>query len=334
MDRNEFSVLKADLRRMQARVDELETQEQVSRRHMLRGLGTAAIGAAVGGLAVARPAAATDGLGLVIGNDAQTATTPTSLTAVATWDSTDPTLARGIFNVTNDTNFTDTTAAIACLAAYADGTMAGGHNIGLWATSKAGVGARLDGPIPLQLADVSASGAPDQTTGTAGQFRVDNGDLWFCVANSGSTRWRKISGPFSAGAFHAVTPLRAYDSRAANPVGNVGPISVGQNRLVSVKDARDSAGVVIQLSAVPLDAKSVAANITVTGTVGSFGYLSINPGGDLVERASTINWSSPGQTIANGVTLTLNASRELTVICGGVGGNSTQFIVDITGYFL
>ena len=301
---------------------------------MLRGLGTAAVGAAVGGIAVARPATAADDFGIVIGSDTQTANTPTSLTAVATWDSTDPTLARGIFNVTNDPNFTNANAAVSCVAAYADSTKAGGHNIGIWATSKAGVGARLDGPIPLELADATASGAPDQTTGTAGQFRVNDGDLWFCVANSGLTRWRKISGPFSAGAFHAVTPFRAYDSRAANPVGNVGPIAVGQNRVVSVKDARDSAGVVIQLSAVPLDAKSVAANITITGTVGTFGYLTVNPGGDTVVRASTVNWSAAGLTIANGVTVTLNASRELTVICGGAVGNATQFIIDITGYFL
>ena len=326
MDRNEFSVLKADLRRMQARVDELETQEQVSRRHMLRGLGTAAIGAAVGGLAVARPAAATDGDTLQAG-ETRFSNSNTQLIATA-YANTDNV---GMFHLSDDASLTDSSTIGSILTIVAANNQGFGTAISAKGTS---VGARLDGPIPLQLADVSASGAPDQTTGTAGQFRVDNGDLWFCVANSGSTRWRKISGPFSAGAFHAVTPLRAYDSRAANPVGNVGPISVGQNRLVSVKDARDSAGVVIQLSAVPLDAKSVAANITVTGTVGSFGYLSINPGGDLVERASTINWSSPGQTIANGVTLTLNASRELTVICGGVGGNSTQFIVDITGYFL
>jgi hypothetical protein len=336
VEQSELAVLKIDRRHIQARIDELETgtEQPSSRRTMLRGLGTAAVGAVVGGLVVTRPAAADDGFGLVIGNDVQTATTPTSLTAVATWDSTDPTLARGILNVTNDSNFTDANAAVSCVAAYADNTKAGGHDIGVWATSKAGVGARLDGPIPLQLADASASGAPDQTIGTAGQFRVDNGDLWFCIANSGVTRWRKISGPFSAGAFHAVTPFRAYDSRAANPVGNVGPIAVGQNRLVSVKDARNDAGVIIQLSAVPLDAKSVAANITITGTVGTFGYLTINPGGDTLPRASTINWSASGLTIANGVTLALNASRELTVICGGAANNSTHFIIDITGYFL
>ena len=63
-----------------------------------------------------------------------------------------------------------------------------------------------------------------------------------------------------------------------------------------------------------------------------FGHLAIDPGGNTVEGASTINWSAAGLTIANGVTLTLNATRQLTVICNG--GGSTHFIIDIAGYYL
>ena len=48
--------------------------------------------------------------------------------------------------------------------------------------------------------------------------------------------------------------------------------------------------------------------------------------------ASTINWSAPGQVLANGVTLTLNTDRQLTIVAGG--GGSTEFIVDISGYYL
>lgn len=275
---------------------------------------------------MARPAAATDGDTLQAG-ETRVSNSNTRLVA-DTYTSVENV---GMLHLTDDVSVTDASTIASILTVVAANNE--GFNTAIAAKGTM-IGARLDGPVPLQLTDASASGAPDQTTGTLGQFKVDNGDLWFCVASSGSARWRKLSGPFSSGAFHAVNPFRAYDSRAANPIGNVGPISVGQNRLVPVKDARDSAGVVNQLSAVPLDAKSVAANVTVTDTVGSFGYLSINPGGDLVERASIINWSSPGLTIANGVTLTLNATRELSVLCGGVAGNSTQFIIDITGYFL
>lgn len=71
--------------------------------------------------------------------------------------------------------------------------------------------------------------------------------------------------------------------------------------------------------------------MTVTGTTGGFGYLAINPGGNTVEGASTINWFGAGQSLANGVALSLNGSRQVTVICNG-GGN-THFIIDVAGYF-
>jgi len=57
----------------------------------------------------------------------------------------------------------------------------------------------------------------------------------------------------------------------------------------------------------------------------------VNPGGTTVVSASSINWSAAGQILANGISLTLNSSREITVIAGGAG--STQFIIDILGYY-
>ena len=43
-------------------------------------------------------------------------------------------------------------------------------------------------------------------------------------------------------------------------------------------------------------------------------------------------WSGNGLDIANGVILTLDGSRQLTAVEGG--GGSTDFIVDVTGYYL
>ena len=42
-----------------------------------------------------------------------------------------------------------------------------------------------------------------------------------------------------------------------------------------------------------------------------------------------INWSATGQILNNGLNLTLNALREITVICGG--GGSTDFVIDVSG---
>ena len=61
---DELNELKAEIARLQARVDAYETEPQpapVARRNMLRALGAAGAGAAVGSLALAKPAAAVNG---------------------------------------------------------------------------------------------------------------------------------------------------------------------------------------------------------------------------------------------------------------------------------
>ena len=130
MDHNEIATLKAELHRMQARLDELEARpdEPVNRRNMLRGIGAAAAGAAVGGLAFARPAAASDGNNLVIGNDSQTAQTPTWLIPSSSW-SYDTGRVAGAFTVTNDSSLNNINAGLSCISAYADSTKTGGFNI-------------------------------------------------------------------------------------------------------------------------------------------------------------------------------------------------------------
>jgi hypothetical protein len=165
-----------------------------------------------------------------------------------------------------------------------------------------------------------------------GELESVDGDLWFCVVAGTPGTWRKITGPGVAGGFHPLTPGRVYDSRQANPAN--GPISAGQNRTISVADRRDallSTGAVVEANFVPAGATAVAANVTITQTAGS-GYLVFNPGGNTTVGASTINWKADNQDIANGVILTLDAARQLTIVAGG--GGSTDFIVDITGYYL
>ena len=63
------------------------------------------------------------------------------------------------------------------------------------------------------------------------------GDLWFCYKGGNPGNWRKITGRSTAGAFHAVSPGRVYDSRAAAP--SPGAIASEQSRTISVADKRD-----------------------------------------------------------------------------------------------
>lgn len=168
-------------------------------------------------------------------------------------------------------------------------------------------------------------------TYSAGELTPGPGDvLWYCVEAGAPGKWRTLAAPNSAGSFYAVTPSRVYDSRVGSYSPN-GVLGSGQNRTLSVANSYNTAGALVTTNFVPAGATSVFANVTVVETTGS-GWLAINPGGIIAISASTINWSSNGQTLANGIALTLNDSREITVVNGSPG--STHFIIDITGYWM
>ncbi|MDP2290406.1 MAG: hypothetical protein Q8M22_04415 [Actinomycetota bacterium] len=331
MDHNELDQLKAELQRMQARLEHLEgpaADEPVSRRNMLRGIGAAAAGAAVGGLAFARPAAAAP-----IDMFTESSHTAQAPTEIVTGNSYSASLGgdfMGAFSVTTDPDFTNINAALSCISAYADSSLGGGQTIGLFSASTAGIGAKLDGPVPLKLTDNTNSGPPTQSAGDTGQFKVDDGDLWFCVTDTGTKRWRKLTGTTAAGAFHAVTPGRVHDSRPGN--GGAGPLVTGLNRTISVANRiNPTGGAVVESNFVPAGASAVTLNITAVTTVGN-GYFAVNPGGNTTVGASAINWTA-GQTVANGIVCALNTTRQLTIIAGG-SVTSSNFIIDITGYYL
>jgi len=161
----------------------------------------------------------------------------------------------------------------------------------------------------------------------------DDHNLWWSYEAGTPGKWRKIAGPGTAGAFHPITPTRVYDSRKAGSTPTGVLATAAGPRTVSIKDGRDiGTGNVNAANVVAAQATAIAVNLTVTATAGS-GYLTINPGGTTTVSASTINWSAPGLSLANGVILTINpATREVTVVPGGAGA-STHFILDVTGYW-
>lgn len=165
-----------------------------------------------------------------------------------------------------------------------------------------------------------------------GEIDTDsNGDLWYCTVAGTPGTWRKLTGPSAAGSFHALTPGRVYDSRFSSYAQH-GVLENSQHRTISVADSYDpSTGVLVTSSFVPAGAVAVFANVTVTNTI-NYGWLAINPGGDTAVRASAINWTASGLTIANGISLTLDGARQITVV--NESGGSADFIVDITGYYL
>lgn len=208
---------------------------------------------------------------------------------------------------------------------------------GVRGTSSAGTGVSGDG-TDFDLRAVGSgriglvaaiSPAPSwAATGSTGTIARDaSGALWYCYA---ADRWQRLGGPTTAGAFVAVTPFRVYDSR--EPAPEPGRISAGENRLVAVKDARSlEDGSVTIANAVPIGASAVAFNVTVVNTA-IRGFLYVADGGATEVGASTINWSSDGLVVANSAIVKISPSRQVKVFCGGLG--STDFIIDIAGYYL
>ena len=338
-----------------------------SRRGMLKLAGAAAAGAAaIAVVGKSTPAAANNGFALVLG----TAGDDGSTAAVAAQQASGQTVHEWIPNAVTGrgvgflfqagTVYQNSDAAFPCALAgwttnaanpngvYGYTNQNGGHGViaagfgtgssGLLANGsdfaiEAGNASKANMFLkPLNGASAKVSPPARADAHVVGELESAGGDLWFCVAAGTPGTWRKITGPAVAGAFHALTPGRVYDSRQTLPTP--GALGSGSNRTLSVADRRDAnatTGAVVQADFVPAGATAIAANVTVTGTIGG-GFLVCNPGGVTTVGASTINWSAAGQTLANGVILTLDATRKITVVAGG--GGATDFIIDVTGYFL
>lgn len=174
----------------------------------------------------------------------------------------------------------------------------------------------------------SAGGDPrtDSYAHMRGEFRHSSGVLWFCVSSGTPGTWKRLAASNSAGAAHAVTPTRAYDSRFVD-----GPLASGANRIVSVANGIDvDTGEIAVTNLVPDGASAVMFNLTATETTGA-GFAYVGPGDANTITSSTINWATDGVTAAN-ASMTTVTDRDVKVFVGGVG--STHFIIDITAYFM
>lgn len=213
---------------------------------------------------------------------------------------------------------------------------ADGSGTGLIASSTNGTGIKTSGPetdIELDGSGIlyfSGEGVGGTGAGRAGELASNGaGELWYCY-ETGIGKWVRLAAPSSAGSYNPVTPFRAYDSRRALPAQ--GRLGIGAQRVISVADSRDaSTGSVIASDAVPARATAVTYNLTVVNTAGR-GFLSVAEGDAASTQASTINWASDGQVIANAGTVKLDASRQIKVFNGS--GGSTNFLIDVTGFYL
>ena len=115
------------------------------------------------------------------------------------------------------------------------------------------------------------------------------------------------------GTYNPITPCRAWDTRSSGPALGAS----ARNFQIS-----GSCGV-------PTDATGITANVTATDTSVS-SWLAVYPQGTTWPGVSTLNWGA-GQTLANGISVKLGPGGAITAFVGG--GGTTNFIVDVTGYY-
>ena len=179
---------------------------------------------------------------------------------------------------------------------------------------------------PLAIPPNGAGTTAPASAANTGDVYVDSvGTLYHCVAGGTPGTWRRLSGPATAGAYTAVTPTRVYDSRLTD-----GTITGGATRTLSVANGIDiTTGSVTVPNLVPAGATAIQYNLTVTNTVGN-GYLQIAPGTATTITSSSINWSTTGQILANGLSVKLDTNRQVKAFAGG---GSTHFVIDVLGYY-
>jgi hypothetical protein len=298
-----------------------------SRRTLFKG-GAIAAGAAVVGATVGpRAAAATDGLALEVGANNESLNGNTRLNGTGSGQY----VNKNIFTVSDQNSTSQFEAAI---GAYGEGDRV---RNGLYAytgdrdnsdatTGYAVVATNAGGRANLLLNPGASNPKSDTYAHRRGAVRSDGGgNLWFCTTSGTPGTWRKLAGPASSGALHAIDPARVYDSRFAD-----GPLGSGFNRQVSTANAIDALTGDLRLAnVVPSGATAVFFNLTITQTTGS-GFVFVAPGDATVINGSTINWFASATTAANASLSTLDDSRTLKAFVAG--GGTTHFIIDITGY--
>jgi len=118
--------------------------------------------------------------------------------------------------------------------------------------------------------------------------------------------------------FYTLTPCRIVDTRGASG-------AFGGPALVAL-GTRDFP--VVGTCGVPVTARAVVLNLTVTGGASS-GRITVFPSGVTLPNTSTINWST-GQTRANNAFARLGSNGALSVYSSEV----VNLIVDVSGYFV
>ncbi len=177
----------------------------------------------------------------------------------------------------------------------------------------------------IAVTEAAPSPPPPPVERIVSDYRPAGGPKTDLSAGSGQAgaRTEGIAGGF---VFVPVNPFRTWDSRDTG----LGRLPGGfVNRFTVLTDVND-------IQQIPVEAIAVTYNLTVTDTLGA-GYLALYPVDIDWPGNSSINWTTNGQTIANGGTVAIGNFEGVIggiEVYNGPSSPGTHFIIDITGYFI
>jgi hypothetical protein len=116
-----------------------------------------------------------------------------------------------------------------------------------------------------------------------------------------------------------ITPARLLDTRVGNGLPGKLVANVPQTFNITGRG-------------VPVDATSISANVTVVKETNSWAVF-VGPIAAAKPDTSTLNFSK-GDVRANGLTVSLGAGGTLSVTYLSSAGNTTDLVLDVTGYYL
>jgi hypothetical protein len=186
------------------------------------------------------------------------------------------------------------------------------------------------GPVAMRL-DSNGAHLQFSSIAEADSFgRFPNGTLAYFGADGlhivSDDTWVRIASGTTVPMHLLPAAVRIYDSRSASGSGS-GELASGESRGVNVTAA----------GAADLPrffGEAVMLNLTVISTEGN-GWLTVGPsvgpnGNTNRPPTSNINWTAPGQVVANLIVTRLHEGN-LTVWAGGNG--AAHFILDITAFY-
>jgi hypothetical protein len=305
-----------------------------SRRNLLKwgGLGAAATLAAAGSTALTTPTAhAASGGNLVLGAF-NTAESNTHLVHDGSNSGAAAALTVGIGAVAG-TAILGGNDGLGTNGIGVRGVATGPAGVGIYGSSDSGFGVvgqsttgidfRAAGGGRLWQKLSGSVGAPTSGSYFAGeQIRDNNGDLYLCIVSGPPGTWRKVAAgiPGASGALNFLAnPIRLLDTRS------------GSAWLTGSTHTLQVTGVSIGGISVPAGAIGVIGNVTVVSPSAG-GDLRLYPGAT-APATSSINFAT-NQTIANGVTVGLNGSGQLTIKVDMPAGAHTHVLFDASGFVL